>query len=236
MKIGIAKDPDELARRAADWMLGAARETKGVFAVALSGGETPAGLYTLLAQQAYREAFPFERAHWFFGDERFVPAHDPMSNYRMVRETLLDRVPVPPENIHPVRTENVSPEESARLYEQDLKRFYGSDQLDPKRPLFEIELLGLGQDGHTASLFPGSSALRERQSWVAVVNVTHGARITLTYPVLNSARHTAFLVAGFNKRGALRRLIKGDESIPAARIRPVGEVCLFADTHAMATD
>jgi 6-phosphogluconolactonase len=236
MKIQIAKDADELARRAADWMIGVAKETKGTFAVALSGGETPAGLYALLATPSYSHAFPFDRAHWFFGDERFVPPDDPMSNYRMVRETLFDRIPIPAENIHPIATENISPEESARLYEQELKCFYRADQLDPRRPLFGIELLGLGQDGHTASLFPGSPVLRERQSWVTVVSATHGARITLTYPVLNSAQHAAFLVSGFNKRGALRRLIKGDESIPAARIRPLEKVHLFADTHAMATD
>jgi 6-phosphogluconolactonase len=234
MKIEIAKEPAELARSAADWMLAAAKETKGAFAIALSGGETPRGLYGLLAAPPYSAAFPFGRAHWFFGDERFVPGDDPMSNYRMVRETLFDHVPA--ENVHPIPTEGISPEKNARLYEEELKRFYGSEQLDPKRPLFEIELLGIGQDGHTASLFPGSPVLRERQSWVAVVNATHGARITLTYPALNSARHTAFLVAGFNKRGALRRLIKGDESIPAARIRPLGEIFLFTDTHAMATD
>ncbi len=236
MKIDISKDRDELAQRAADWMLGVAQGTEGAFAVALSGGETPRGLYALLATPPYSQTFPFERAHWFWGDERFVPFDDSESNYRMAREALLDRIPVPPENIHPVRTENLSPEQSASLYERELRRFYGSDQLDPERPLFAIELLGLGQDGHTASLFPGSSALRERQSWVAAVHVTQGARITLTYPALGSARNVAFLVSGFRKRAALRRLIKGDESIPAARVRPLGEAFLFAEKEALATD
>jgi 6-phosphogluconolactonase len=236
MKIDKLQNADDLARAAADWMLETAKKTKGAFAVALAGGNTPRGLYALLATPPYADKFPWERAHWFWGDERFVPAGDPMSNYRMVHEALLSRVSVPPENIHPIATENVSPEDSARRYEQELKRFYGADELDPKRPLFEIELLGLGADGHTASLFPGSPVLRERRPWVAVANATHGARITLTYPALNSARNVAFLVAGFNKRGALRRLVRGDESIPAARIRPSDELYLFADNHAMATD
>ena len=236
MKIEIAQNDDELARQAAEWMLHEARNTQGAFAVALAGGSTPRGLYDLLATPPYSEKFPFERAHWFWGDERFVPPDDPMSNYRMARETLFARVGVVPENLHPIPTQNMTPEQSAIFYEQELQKFYGSKELDPERPLFAIELLGLGKDGHTASLFPGNPALRERESWVVAVNATQGARITLTYPALSSARSVAFLVSGFNKRGAIRRLIKGDQSIPAARVRPSGEVFLFADTHAMATD
>ncbi|HYM18321.1 MAG TPA: 6-phosphogluconolactonase [Micropepsaceae bacterium] len=236
MKIEIAQNDDELARQAAEWMLQEARKSRGVFAVSLAGGETPRRLYTLLATAPYSESFPFERAHWFFGDERFVPPDDPMSNYRMARETLFARVRVKRENLHPIPTENMTPEQSASRYEQELRKFYGSDELDPERPLFAIELLGLGKDGHTASLFPGNPALRQRDSWVVAVDATHGARITLTYPALDSASSVAFLVSGFNKRAALRRLIRGDQSIPAARVRPSGEVFLFADTHAMATD
>jgi 6-phosphogluconolactonase len=234
MKLDVSENVDELARRAADWMLGAARATEGAFAVALSGGETPRRLYALLATPPYREAFPFARAHWFWGDERFVPPDDVKSNYRMAREVLLARIPVPPENVHPVRTVNVSPEESASLYEHELRRFYGSEQLDPMRPLFQIDLLGLGEDGHTASLFPGNPSLRERQKWVVTVtDATYGKRITLTYPALESARGVAFLVSGSAKRAVLHRLIEGDESIPAALVRPQGEVYVFADRGAM---
>jgi 6-phosphogluconolactonase len=228
----ICADPDALARRVADWLLALASEKiGGPFAVALSGGETPKQLYRLLASPEYRGAFPWSRTHWFWGDERFVPPDDPRSNFHMVKDAMLSHAPVPSENIHRMPTEG-DPDTAARAYEHTLQAFYGTARLDPARPLFDIVLLGLGVDGHTASLFPGSPVLAERARWVApVIGAKAEARLTLTYPVLDSTRHAAFIVAGADKREALHRLRHGGD-IPAAQVRPVGKLHLFADRAA----
>jgi len=142
-------------------------------------------------------------------------------------------VPAPPENIHAVPTEGIGPVEAAAAYERALKSFYGAERLDPSRPLFDVTLLGLGEDGHTASLFPGTAALAERDRWVvAVLGAKPEPRITLTYPVLESSAEAAFLVAGAEKRDILRRFRAGDEDLPASRLRPVGECHLFVDAAA----
>jgi len=235
-KLEILADPEALFLRAADWMLELATAKNDVFAVALSGGSTPQGLYELLAVPPYLDAFPWSRTHWFWGDERFVPHDDPLSNYRMVREALLSRAPIPADNIHSIPTEGVGPEAAASAYARDLKSFYGAECLDAARPLFDVNLLGLGPDGHTASLFPGTTALTERDRWVtAVIGAKAEARITLTYPTLESSRHTAFLVAGKAKRPILDRLRRDDESLPATHLRPTGSLCIFADAAAIET-
>jgi 6-phosphogluconolactonase len=232
-KLQVLADPDAMASAAADWMLAAALETKGRFAVALSGGSTPRALYQKLASPPYLGRFPWDRVHWFWGDERFVPHDDPRSNYRMTLEAMLAHAPIPPANIHPVATESADPEAAASAYARDLQAFYGAARLDPGRPLFDITLLGLGSDGHTASLFPGTAVLDERQKWAAaVVGAQAEARITLTYPVLDSSRRTAFLVAGADKRPMLDRLRRGDDALPAARLRPAGTLWIFADAAA----
>src|SRR3984893_14731878 len=189
-KLEILADPAALSRRVADWMLQAATATDGIFAVALSGGSTPRSLYRLLAEPPYRDTFPWSRTHWFWGDERFVPHDDASSNYRMVREAMLSRVAVPAENIHPVPIDGLTPETAASAYERDLRSFHGADRLAPARPLFKWTLLGLGRDGHPASLFPGTAVLEERERWAAaVVGAKAEARVTLTYPALESTRH-----------------------------------------------
>ena len=232
-KIEVLADPEMLARRVADWLLEAARSTERPFAVALSGGSTPRRLYGLLAQSPHREVFPWDRTHWFWGDERFVPHDDPRSNYRMVREAMLARAPIPPGHIYAIPTEGMSPDAAASVYERELKAFYGASSLDPARPLFDVTFLGLGSDGHTASLFPNSAVLDERQRWVAaVVGAKPEVRITLTYPALESSRHAVFLVAGKEKRSVLDRLRRGDRKLPAARLRPVGTLHWFADAAA----
>jgi 6-phosphogluconolactonase len=232
-KLEILADPEVLARRVADWMLALATAKDGRFTVALSGGSTPRRLYQLLAGPHYIDVFPWPRTHWFWGDERFVPADDPQSNYRMVREALLSRAPVPAGNIHRIPTEGLSPEAAASAYERELKSFYGLERLDPARPLFDVNLLGLGPDGHTASLFPGTAVLAERERWVAaIVGAKSEARITLTYPALESSRNTAFLVAGQDKREIVGRFQRGDQDLPAARLRPAGTLWLFADAAA----
>jgi 6-phosphogluconolactonase len=230
----IASDPEDLARRTARWITDLAGSSTGRVAIALSGGSTPRRLYELLAEPPFRAAMPWERVHWFWGDERFVPPDHPDSNYRMVREALLHRAPIPPENIHPIATGG-DPAACARAYQEALESYYGGNVLDPARPLFDVELLGLGPDGHTASLFPGTKVLEERRRWVAeVVGAKAETRITLTYPLLESSRHTAFLVAGRDKREALAGALAGDQALPAARLRPVGEMVWFVDEEAMA--
>lgn len=231
-KIEVAANPDALARLAAERILGFARTAEGPFALSLSGGSTPRRLYQILADPPYRDAFPWAKAHWFWGDERFVPWDDEESNYRMVHEALLARVPIPPANIHGVATAG-SPAEAARAYERELKAFYGAERLDPRRPLFDVMLLGLGEDGHTASLFPGSPTLDERVRWVAEVEgFRPETRITLTYPALESSRHTIFLVAGAGKAAILKRVLAGDQSLPAARLKPEGELSWLVDAAA----
>jgi 6-phosphogluconolactonase len=225
-------DPRALARHVAEWMIAAASAAKAPFRVSLSGGSTPKALYELLASDGFRERFPWQRVSWYWGDERFVPHDDPDSNYRMAREAMLDKVPVPPENVHPVPTDG-DPAEAAQRYERTLQEAYGAATFDPARPLFDITLLGLGPDGHTASLLPGEPVLEERKRWVA--EVAHGRpeiRITMTYPAIESSRQVAFLVAGAEKAPILRAIRAGGSRVPAARVRPHGELIWFADKDA----
>jgi 6-phosphogluconolactonase len=227
-------DAEALSHRVADWLLELATAKDAIFAVNLSGGSTPRLLYERLAGPPYRDTFPWSRTHWFWGDERFVPHDDARSNYRMVREALLSRAPIPADNVHPIPTEGITPEAAASSYERQLKSFYGAERLDPARPLFDVTLLGLGPDGHTASLFPGTAVLAEQSRWVAaVVGAKSEARITLTYPALESSRNVAFLVEGKEKRAILKRLCRGDDSLPAARLRPIGVLRVFADEAAI---
>jgi len=230
--IEILSDPLALAHHVAEWMTEAATTGQGPFRVSLSGGSTPKTLYGLLASDEFRDRFPWQRVSWYWGDERFVPYDHPESNFRMAREAMLAKAPVPRENIHPIPTDG-TPEDAARRYERTLQQTYGATTLDPHRPLFDVTLLGLGPDGHTASLFPGEATLDERKRWVAAVS--HGrpeVRITMTYPVLESSRRVAFLVAGEEKTAIFAAIRKGGSRVPAARIRPVGELLWFADQAA----
>ena len=225
----VFDDAEALAHHAAQWLGAAAQHSSGKFAVALSGGSSPRRLYELLAEAE----LPWKRVHWFWGDERFVPPDHPDSNYRMAREALLSRAPVPGTNIHAIPTAGVSPEEAASRYEAALKRFHGAETLSRSRPLFDAMLLGIGEDGHTASLFPGHAALDETQRWVvAVRGAKPRARVTLTYPALQSSRQTVFLVAGAAKKEALRRAQAGERAVPAGRLRPEGDVHWFIDRAA----
>ena len=231
-RIEVLPDPLALAHHVAEWMTAAALAAAGPFRVSLSGGSTPKTLYELLASDAFRGRFPWKRVSWYWGDERFVPCDHPESNYRMTREAMLTKVPAPPENIHPVPTDGTA-DEAASRYERTLQATYGAAVLDAGRPLFDITLLGLGPDGHTASLLPGEPVLEERRRWVEAVS--HGrpeARITMTYPVIESSRHVAFLVAGMEKAAILGAIRAGGSEVPAARVRPVGELIWFADRAA----
>lgn len=232
-RLEIFADPQTLSSRVADWVLDLAIAKAGVFSICLSGGSTPRGLYETLATPLYRDKFPWARTHLFWGDERFVPHDDALSNYRMVREALLTRAPIPAANVHAIPTEGLDPQAAASAYESELKSFYGAQRLDPVRPLFDVNLLGLGPDGHTASLFPGTEVLEERERWVAaVIGAKPEARITLTYPALESCRHAAFLVTGQAKRAIFGRLRQGDVDLPAAHLRPIGDLTCFLDRAA----
>mgnify|MGYP001442268934 CR=1 FL=1 len=236
-KVDVSADPAALARRVADWLVARIAAKSGRFALNLSGGSTPKRLYALLASDGFRDRVDWTRLHLFFGDERYVPWNDADSNHRMVDEAMLAHVPIPPENVHGVVTEGLSPEEAADALARDLKRFYGAETLDPARPLFDVTLLGLGPDGHTASLFPGTPALDERVRWAVPVigEKPPPQRITMTYPVLDSSAAVAFLVAGTDKRAMVARILGGDRNLPAGRIAPVGETIWFLDAAAAGT-
>ena len=231
-RIEISKDLPALARHVAEWMTQAALAAQGPFRVSLSGGSTPKTLYALLASDEFEPRFPWPRVFWYWGDERFVPYDHPDSNYRMTREAMLAKAPVPPENVFPIPTDG-DPDDAARRYERTLQEAYGAEVLDPQRPLFDITLLGLGPDGHTASLLPGEPVLNERRRWVAAVS--HGrpeVRITLTYPPIDSSRRVAFLVAGKEKASIFSTIRHGNGELPAARVRPIGELVWFVDQAA----
>ena len=231
-RIEISPNPATLAHYVAEWMTAAARASTGPFRVSLSGGSTPKTLYGLLASDAFRDRFPWERVFWYWGDERFVPYDHPDSNYRMTREAMFSKAPVPPQNIYPVPPDG-TPDEAASRYELTLQEAYGATVLDPARPFFDITLLGLGPDGHTASLLPGEPVLDDRKRWVAAVS--HGrpeVRITMTYPVIESSRHVAFLIAGKEKAAIFGAIRAGGSQVPAARVKPVGDLIWFVDQAA----
>ncbi|SMF03565.1 6-phosphogluconolactonase [Tistlia consotensis] len=234
-RIETFADPASLAAHVADWMTAAALAATGDFRIALAGGSTPKALYRLLATEPFLGRFPWPRVSWFWGDERFISHDDPASNYRMVHEAMLARAPVPPDKIHAMPDDG-TPEEAASRYQCTLQKIYGARTLDPARPFFDIVLLGLGDDGHTASLLPGQPVLDERLRWVAAVaRGRPEARLTLTYPAFESSRRVAFLVSGKEKAAILGAIRRGDGSLPAARVRPLGELVWFVDRAAAGT-
>lgn len=230
--------PQELFAAAAEEVVRAANEAvsaNGRFTIALSGGSTPKSLYNLLATNA-RAALPWDRMFFFWGDERHVPPDDPDSNYRMANEAMLSKVPVPPGNIFRFPTENPDADVVAKEYEQTLRKFF---QLEAGGvPRFDLILLGMGPDGHTASLFPGTAGLKERSrlviaNWVEKLK-TH--RLSLTLPVLNAAREDAFLVSGTDKAPVLKAVLEGSdpgEQYPAKLVQPKdGKLMWFLDRAA----
>lgn len=234
-RLTVVADAAALAYAAAERIAARVGSASGRVAVCLTGGSTPERLYELLARDPFRSSLPWPRIHCFWGDDRFVPPDDPRSNAGAARRLLLDRVPVPKENIHAIPTNAGSVEEAARLYEAELRRFYGAERLDPARPLLDVVLLGVGGDGHTASLFPGHTQLDETARWV--VGVAHAGlepfvpRVTLTFPVLASTREMIFLVSGGGKREILARILSG-EDLPAARARSEGQMTWLVDREA----
>jgi 6-phosphogluconolactonase len=237
-KLLIFPDADALARAAAEDFVRRAKDAasaRGRFAVALSGGHTPRKLYELLAGDPYRAGVPWEKIHLFWGDERHVPPDDPQSNYRMVREALLTRVAVPESNVHRILAELPDASEAAARYEEELVRFFGLSA--GRVPQFDLMYLGLGPEGHTASLFPDATALDVRDRLVVATWVVKldAFRITMTYPVFEESRAVDFLVAGADKADILRavRDPATAAAYPAGTIRPrSGELLWFADQAA----
>lgn len=239
MDTKIFADIDALSRGALDELLRIMHESvqqRGRFAIELSGDHTPEKLYRLWADtERQNPRTPWEKVHLFWGDERYVGKEDPLSNYRMTNESLIAQVPIPAANVHrmPGQDDFATPESAAQEYEAELRRFFGSAP-----PAVDLQLLGLGGEGHTASLFPGSPALEEKQRWVMAVEAPAKPprRLTLTPVVLNQARNTFFLVAGSGKREIIAALKAerepGTSQYPAARIRPSGPVIWFLDQAA----
>lgn len=221
-------DAEAVAATAAADLAQLLEGSDGPFHLALAGGRTPERLYRRLAGMD----LPWNRLHIWFGDERAVPPDDPDSNERMSREALLDHVPIPPGQIHPMRPAVTTIRHDAAAYRRELSRWAPRDPAG--WPIFDLVLLGLGADGHTASLFPGSCALHEAHRSV-VANYApklRAWRMTLTYPAINAARRVWLLATGAEKAGAVARLRSGDASAPAARLAPAGEYRILLDRAA----
>lgn len=225
-EIVVCRDLNEVSLRAGELFVqlaDAAVSSQGRFTVALSGGSTPRALYELLAGDEFRSLVPWSNAHLFWGDERWVPPDHAESNYRMARQALLDRSPIPAGNVHRMPTEHEDPAGAAAEYARTLKAFFRVPA--GELPRFDLILLGMGEDGHTASLFPGTAALGESQRWVMAnyVEKLGTYRLTLTVPVINQAANVVFLVSGNSKAAVIRDVLEGEyqpHRLPSQLIRP----------------
>jgi 6-phosphogluconolactonase len=228
-------DPAALAKAAAERIMARIDANPGRAAICLTGGSSPKQLYQLLASDPFRSRIPWDHVHWFIGDERFVAATDPLNSMSMARRIFLDAC-APADNIHPIPTDLADPEQSARAYETELKSYYGASVLNPGRPLFDLVLMGVGPDGHTASLFPGYPAIEECERWVVGVPEAHVEplvpRVTLTLSALSSCREMLFEVAGAEKRAILTQVLTS-ESLPASRAYSIGETVWLVDQAAL---
>jgi 6-phosphogluconolactonase len=233
-QIIVLADPAALAKAAAERVLARIATNSGRIAICLTGGSSPKALYQLLATEPYRDSIPWDRVHWFIGDERFVPTGDPRNNMAMARGAFLDRC-APASNIHPIPTDAANPDEAAERYARELQSFYGSEALEAARPLFDLVLMGVGPDGHTASLFPNYPAIDVIDRWVAGVpkaNVEPFVpRVSLTLPTLSCCREMLFEAAGKEKRAILTQVFAG-ENLPANRAQSIGETVWLIDEAA----
>jgi 6-phosphogluconolactonase len=226
MQVKVFPDVAQLARGAASEIKRIAQASLSEsqrFTIVLSGGSTPKTLYSLLADEPWRSQLPFAQTHFFWGDERHVPPSHPESNFRMANEALLSKLPLAKENIHRLKGELGDPAAAAHEYEQELKNFFNLSA--SQMPRFDLVLLGIGTDGHTASLFPGTAGLRDRAhlcvaNWIENLSTW---RMTLTLPVLNNAANVIFLVAGSDKAGIVNSILNGEERelYPAQLVQPV---------------
>ena len=244
MKLSISKNITELSIAAADWMVDYIRTTlqkQDRFTLVLSGGSTPKKLHELLAGDAFKNKIDWSKIHIFFGDERFVPFNDERNNAKMAFDTLLSHVPVAKEHIHIIQTENILPEDAAKAYKGILKSYFPhfTNNHSP-RITFDLVLLGMGDDGHTLSLFPGeTSVIHETEKlctslWLESQNMY---RVTLTHPIVNQSAAAAFLAAGAGKSTVLKEVLQGEfnpDLYPAQIIKPAGELYWFVDEAAAA--
>ena len=237
MELQVYKDAQELSQAAAKWIAGLIAETLKVrdrFTIALSGGSTPKLLHKILAAAPYKDQIDWSKMHIFWGDERAVPFEDDRNNAKMAYDTLLNFVPVPPSQIHVMRTD-IGPEESAIEYEKILHQYF-----DKTSNTFDLVLLGMGDDGHTLSLFPGTAIVHEEKAWAKAffLPAQDMYRITLTKTIVNKAAHIAFLTTGTGKAHALKEVLKGaynPDLYPSQEIKPVnGELHWFVDEAAAA--
>jgi 6-phosphogluconolactonase len=238
MNLEIYPDDEHLCRELAEWMTSLIEDTlrqKDRFSLVLSGGNTPKKLHRLLASEPYKERIDWTKIHVFWGDERAVPLEDERNNAKMAFDTLLNLVDIPPQQIHLMDT-SLSPEAAAMQYEEVLNEYFGTDRM-PART-FDLVLLGMGDDGHTLSLFPGTPVIDEEKSWVTgfYLQAQDMYRITLTKNIVNHADHIVFLISGKAKAHALREVLEGDKNThlyPAQVIIPTqGELHFFTDEEA----
>lgn len=233
-QVKIFADGEAIAQSMAKWLLKQAQAKKnGPFIIALSGGGTPQRLYEILATAEYADTFPWQNTHLFFGDERFVPYSDAASNFTMVEKALLSHIKIPKENIHPVPVTG-TPDEAAAAYQRELENIYGQGTLESGKPLFDVILLGLGTNGHTASLFPRTPVLHERTKWVStcVPDDAPHTRITLTFPAIQSSRYVVFMLNGASKEEIFAKVRQGDPNEVASHITTQGELIWLVDKAA----
>jgi len=234
-------DLEALSDAAAEIIVDIARESvqaRGRFSVALAGGNTPKRTYQLLVER-HRDEIDWSRWEILFGDERFVPSDDTRSNYRMARDALLAAAPIPAGHVHPIPTDTPTVGDAADAYDRTLRQVLGTDATQPAA--IDLVLLGVGPDGHTASLFPGSPVLAERTRWARAVEAPTTVlpavpRVTLTLPCLNGARNVVFLIAGNDKRPVVVEILEGGEAsqrYPAAMIRAAGRTVWLVEQSAM---
>lgn len=220
----IESSASDLARKGAEIFSRAAKENIGVrgrFAVAISGGSTPRDMHRLLGKEPFLSDIQWDKTDIFWVDERCVPVNDKANNYGTARKDFLDRVPIPNGHIHPMPQAS-SPEAASLLYQQELMNYFKPE--GDKFPLFDLISLGIGTDGHTASLFPGQSSLKERQKWVVAVKggKPNAIRLTMTYSVLNSGRQIVLMASGKEKAGIIKKALQGNKSnLPAQLIQPL---------------
>jgi 6-phosphogluconolactonase len=237
MHIAVYPDTNTLSQEAAQFIVRLASEcivTRGRFSIALSGGSTPKVLYGLLGSELYRDQIDWSKVDIFWSDERCVPPDSADSNYHMAREVLLSRVPLSPQQVHRMPADQPDHDAAAQAYTHEMRQSFGTDGI----PHFDLIQLGMGPEGHTASLFPHQASLHEQQRLVMYVNVPKPPpeRLTFTPPILNAARHVLFLVTGAEKADAVQAVLEGEynpDEYPAQIVRPPsGEVVWMLDEAA----
>lgn len=230
---------EDLITGLAEWLLARclAKQADTPFRLALSGGSTPQHLYALMASAPFVERFPWHMMQFFIGDDRFVPHDHADSNFGMMQRLLFSKAPIPAANIFPMPDRGQA-EDAAKAYEHTLKKLYGAEAFAQDRPFFDVQLLGIGTDGHTASLFPGQPVLNEHKAWVSscVPPAAPHTRLTLTYPAIHASQYVVFLVEGAGKRSILERIRAQDPACPASAITAQGELVWFTDRAAAPSD